>query len=112
MGQETQFTRIGDCKIKGENMINETENNITDINRVKNFYEKLFDKVSGTLRRSGNKLYYSELLRRCKVDQEHLKSILKTMEEVGMIKWDEKRNIIELIKDEEMQIEKRNENEL
>lgn len=60
--------------------------------------KNLFDKVTGTLKRSGNKVYWSELLRRCKVDKDRLKSTLETMEEAGMVKWDKKHNLIELMK--------------
>jgi len=59
--------------------------------------KNLFDKVTGTLKRSGNQLYWSKLLQRCKVDKERLKNTLATMEEAGMVKWDKKRNLIELI---------------
>ena len=60
--------------------------------------KNLFDKVTGTLKRSGNQLYWSQLLQRCKVDKDRLKNTLATMEEAGMVKWDKKRNLIELIK--------------
>lgn len=59
--------------------------------------KNLFDKVTGTLKRSGNKsLYWSELLRRCKIDKGRMKGVLETMEEAGMVKWNKARNLIQL----------------
>lgn len=59
--------------------------------------KNLFDKISGILKRSGNKLYLSTLIRRCKVDKDRIKNTLESMEEAGMVKWNKARNLIELI---------------
>lgn len=68
--------------------------------RLQNIYENLSDKITDSLRRSGNKLYWSELLRRCNVDKEYLKNTMETLEETGIVKWDRKRNLIELMNKE------------